>query len=666
MNSTSLSDLDVDHASSASVDRFLLEHGIEFSSSSMEEEKETSFSLQLTDSRLERDEPLTLDDFSPMRPTEASAVHPSTSSESAWRPLNSLLAQHGFSPVELVPTATGLLPKMDALYGVVHDLISQLERRGQIIQDLVLDSDINAKKQTKVETSLASSGKHVANVTDALERSQLEVQSLKTQLERASAKADSDQKAYKLQKTKLEQQLKMSEHRVKAKEALVDRLQVKLQQVTDKDAAAKSRTRHVFRDIHMREPRRTSAADVKALELIAMYEHDRDKMEGEIRSLQSQVQELCCDVRDKENVLLRQSSNGLPKHREDAFVERLEAARLEQEQSARKLRQQEALIQDKVAKIDADLRASKQVVADLRDENANLHLEVQSRPSIRDYKATQRRVMLLERQLHDQQVAVTHANTLDDLRQYMGTAELIYRDKQNAKLHLNRLSTLPKEACLEVMQDICRQLDLTDVTLIGPSVAKLISVVHAVPRMEKFIRDVCACVQPSAAIEKVIPTLTKWKQNLDQLESLQAYAAQINAALMKRTYENVEDTHTNDPLSPKEVFLFVNEMNNALASIKEALNLRKSSIVPCCLQTQRNLSAATTASVTSTLQDLRTALQQTPSTRPTNTSESYVVTSKSDIVGVAAVRQQHLTLTKLKQVLGAQSTDELVPRATRY
>ncbi|RHY15612.1 hypothetical protein DYB36_012004, partial [Aphanomyces astaci] len=489
-----------------------------------------------------------------------------------------------------------------------------------------------------------------------------------TQLERASAKADSDQKAYKLQKTKLEQQLKMSEHRVKAKEALVDRLQVKLQQVTDKDAAAKSRTRQVFRDIHMREPRRTSAADVKALELIAMYEHDRDKMEGEIRSLQSQVQELCCDVRDKENVLLRQSSNGLPKHREDAFVERLEAARLEQEQSARKLRQQEALIQDKVAKIDADLRASKQVVADLRDENANLHLEVQSRPSIRDYKATQRRVMLLERQLHDQQVAVTHANTLDDLRQYMGTAELIYRDKQNAKLHLNRLSTLPKEACLEVMQDICRQLDLTDVTLIGPSVAKLISVVHAVPRMEKFIRDVCACVQPSPAIplEKVVPTLTKWKQNLDQLESLQAYAAQINAALMKRTYENVEDTHTNDPLSPKEVFLFVNEMNNALASIKEALNLRKSSIVPCCLQTQRNLSAATTASVTSTLQDLRTALQQTPSTRPTNTSESYVVTSKSDIVGVAAVRQQHLTLTKLKQVLGAQSTDELVPRATRY
>ncbi|KAF0712868.1 hypothetical protein AaE_011936, partial [Aphanomyces astaci] len=217
MNSTSLSDLDVDHTSSASVDRFLLEHGIEFSSSSMEEEKETSFSLQLTDSRLERDEPLTLDDFSPMRPseatqlsnsegrssrdqervaypssvprddttsarapstsipfeqsrdqssagmvasrlstpssrksrrpstasvvhdqgndsnsTEASAVHPSTSSDSAWRPLNSLLAQHGFSPVELVPTVTGLLPKMDALYGVVHDLISQLERRGQV------------------------------------------------------------------------------------------------------------------------------------------------------------------------------------------------------------------------------------------------------------------------------------------------------------------------------------------------------------------------------------------------------------------------------------------------------------------------------------------------------------------------------------------------------
>ncbi|ETV93987.1 hypothetical protein, variant 1 [Aphanomyces invadans] len=631
--------------------------------------------------------------------------------DNEWRPLNTLLAQHGFSPIELIPTSTGVIPKMDALFAVVHDLIVQLERRGQIIQDLVLDSDLHAKKHAKAETHLASHEMKITDVTEALERSQGEVQSLKTELMRATAKLESEQKAFKLQKSKLEQQLKISEHRVKAKEGLLERLQHKFQQVMDKEDVSKTRTREVFRTIQQRDPRKSSAADLKSLELIAMYETEREKMTAEIAQLRSQVQELCCDVRDKENVLLRQTgANGFTQR--DAFVEKLEQARLEQEQSSRQLRHKEAIIQEKVNKIEIELRHSKDIIADLRDENANLILEVQSRPTIRDYKAIQRRVVLLERQLSDQKAAVQDAHTLEDLRKYMGTAELIHRDKVNAKLHLNRLTTLPKEACLDVIQDICRQLDLTDVTLIGPSVAKLISVVQAVPRMEKFIHGVCGCISQNGIVplEIVTSTLTKWKNDLTHLAQLQSFTDKLHAILSRRSHDNVQDiqgpishnralhvveelvafethfsheremyslaiTNVDQPdvlihkmiqhfrhlfgvksmegVFPKinEVFLFVNEMNNALASIKESLGL------------------ARTVSVAHALNELRTALQKmTDPKRPPlapDTHESYVVTGKSDVVGVAAVRQQHVTLTKLKQVLGAQTIDELVPRATR-
>ncbi|RHY30024.1 hypothetical protein DYB32_004678 [Aphanomyces invadans] len=514
---------------------------------------------------------------------------------------------------------------MDALFAVVHDLIVQLERRGQIIQDLVLDSDLHAKKHAKAETHLASHEKKITDVTEALERSQGEVQSLKTELLRATAKLESEQKAFKLQKSKLEQQLKISEHRVKAKEGLLERLQHKFQQVMDKEDVSKTRTREVFRTIQQRDPRKSSAADLKSLELIAMYETEREKMTAEIAQLRSQVQELCCDVRDKENVLLRQTgANGFTQR--DAFVEKLEQARLEQEQSSRQLRHKEAIIQEKVNKIEIELRHSKDIIADLRDENANLILEVQSRPTIRDYKAIQRRVVLLERQLSDQKAAVHDAHTLEDLRKYMGTAELIHRDKVNAKLHLNRLTTLPKEACLDVRA----------IAMESPaSSPSLPSALHVVEELVAF--------ETHFSHEREMYSLAM--TNVDVYEQ--------GERIMIQHFRHLFGVKSMEGVFPKinEVFLFVNEMNNALASIKESLGL------------------ASNVSVAHALNELRTALQKmTDPKRPPlapDTHESYVVTGKSDVVGVAAVRQQHVTLTKLKQVLGAQTIDELVPRATK-
>ncbi|KAF0702998.1 Aste57867_7718 [Aphanomyces stellatus] len=540
-----------------------------------------------------------------------------------------------------------------------------------------------------------------------LQRAQCEIDSLKVEIKNMSAKSDIDQKSFKIQKSKLEQQIKISEHRVKAKEILLDRLQQKFQQQVDKDECSKSKNKEIFRKIQQRDPKKANAADLKSMEIIGMYENERRKMHGEINLLRNQVQELCCEVRDKENMLARQHGDKkIVNH--DAFVDRLEKARFEQETASRQLRQKESLIQEKIKQIEGELRQSKEVILQLREENANLHLEVESRPTIRDYKATQRRLLLLERQLSDQKLAMNEATDIEELRKYVGTAELIRRDKSNAKLQLNRLSTLPKDTCVEIIQDICRQLELTDVTLIGPSLSKMISVVQAVPRMEKIIRETCRCLSTASIIplEKIIPTLCEWKRNLAELENLQKYAADSIQVLSTRSqsidsmagpishkraiqiikelvefeshfmeerelyqlamdnaqkhpdilvnrmvqhFRHLFGVKTMEGVFPKinEVFLYVNEMNNALGTIKSALGL------------------ASDISVTNSLNALKHALENVGSRPKKIESVNYVVTKDDEVAGGAQVRQQHMILKKLKHEMGAQSIEELIPRTKR-
>jgi len=66
----------------------------------------------------------------------------------------------------------------------------------------------------------------------------------------------------------------------------------------------------------------------------------------------------------------------------------------------------------------------------------------------------------------------------------MGTRELMRRDKDIRRLELHRIDHLPAQICKELLQDVCRELDLTDVSMVVPSVHKMAKVVMAVPAME--------------------------------------------------------------------------------------------------------------------------------------------------------------------------------------
>lgn len=346
-------------------------------------------------------------------------------------------------------------------------------------------------------------------------------------------------------------------------------MQQKVQQQVDKENLAKTRERQVFRQLQDRDPRRANARDNQSLETIRIFESQREQLHEEIEVLKSQVASLNAELRDKENFISRKaasehsvpvweegdnldalphnqrlaSSHGRMPRRgppssvasDDMIYEQLEAARREQELAATKLRHREAAMIKRVNIIEQDLVTARETIAELKEENANLVLEAESRPSIRDYRLCQRRIHQLERQLSDSKLALEEAHDLNDLRKYMSTQELVERDRLNHRLQLNRLSALPRETALEVVQEVCRILHLTDITLIAPSLQKLCNVVVAVPRMEKFIRDVCGFVflhsnddvaaknmgSAHFELEQVIPTLQKWMSERQRLHALE-------------------------------------------------------------------------------------------------------------------------------------------------
>ncbi|OQR97250.1 hypothetical protein ACHHYP_12345 [Achlya hypogyna] len=634
-------------------------------------------------------------------PLRTSPVHQSPTPpavDAEWAPLNTLLLQHGLPRVHLAPVvADTVAPDAASLCSVVHEII---------IQDLVLDATRNTKEQVKSETNLELLEKKIAELTAALASASQDTKQLQRERDELKAKAEQDGRAWKAARTKLEQQVRVSEHRVKAKELLIDRMQLKLQQQLDKDELAKSRDRSVFQKLQQRQPRKTSAADLKHLEIIRVFETERAAMADEIAGLQRQVHELCADLRAKENA--SPAAGAAP---ESALRDRFEAARREQERAAAALREREARIQDKMGAIEAELGRAQASVRELQEENANLHLEVQARPTILAYKQMQRRAATLERELAAQQLAVDEATDLAALRKRTGTAALVQRDRLNATLGLNRLNALPRETAIEVVKETCRELGLSDAMLITLSVRKLCAVVAAVPRLEAFVKDVSACV--GEPLERVVPRLQAMRQELAEMAQLQAFRRDVLARLAQRcrvlsaagdnqaqdgggvdlrralatvdelvefethflqekemyahALQNVEsrpDVLVNkmvqhfrhlfgvksmEGVFPKinEVYLFVNKMNAALEELKAVLGLPP------------------TTSVAATLDALKQSAPTVP--RPQKLEpDNYVVDRRApDIAGLQQVRRHCLIIKELREELGATTDDEIVPRTKR-
>ena len=160
----------------------------------------------------------------------------------------------------------------------------------------------------------------------------------------------------------------------------------------------------------------------------------------------------------------------------------------------------EASFARKFAKLESKLSECKAALRNAQDENTNILLELNSRPTVKQYKHAQRRIDELERKLYAAVEAAREAGDVRELRRQAGTKELISADKANHRLRLERLDAVPREVTKEILKQACRELEISDATLIAPCIRKMSKAMLLLPRLEGFVNNVCTFVLSRASV----------------------------------------------------------------------------------------------------------------------------------------------------------------------
>lgn len=135
---------------------------------------------------------------------------------------------------------------------------------------------------------------------------------------------------------------------------------------------------------------------------------------------------------------------------------------------------------------DEMLNAFRVRASELHEEIENLRLQLDSRPTVRQWTQAQRERESLEERLHDLILLRGESSEIAMWRKHLSTSDRIKVDRRNHELGLWLLDSLPKTTMKEVLQAVCRELDITEISEIQPSLVKLKAVVKAVPRMERY------------------------------------------------------------------------------------------------------------------------------------------------------------------------------------
>lgn len=193
-----------------------------------------------------------------------------------------------------------------------------------------------------------------------------------------------------------------------------------------------------------------------------------------------------------------------------------------------------------VAELQEDNRHLKEKNSDLSRSVENLRLELGSRPTIKEFKEKIKEINELESQLRDVIVMRKESDEMKSWNKHLSTREKISIDKKNYELKLWLLESLPKTVMKEVLQGVCRELELNDVSEIVEAIKKLKLVIKTVPRMERFISSICNFVFERSTpthdegdvihrpiMEDVLPILKKWWKTCQEAVQLKRFQEEV-------------------------------------------------------------------------------------------------------------------------------------------
>jgi len=519
-----------------------------------------------------------------------------------WAKLNKVLSRAGFNSV---PIQDNGLPDPIALLGEIRDMVSQFDRRGLVIEEFTIRDLSTHQQDSKIEAEILEaqqSNKRLQRRVNELEN----MDTLAKESKRDALKGNAfDHKQLVTQINQLQQKLQMSEHRVKAKEAVLERLQAKLESEASKNTKYKDKSRDLFKELNQRIPNPTSNNDQKLVGAIRSFEREREVMEQQVQSLKIQVEKQNSELQMRDNILNGSKVQDLAAREHEI---QLKSKRFDEERSQASsiMNEHEELIAEKLSQVEERFLNACADIKGHQEQIENLKLELSSRPTMRDWKATQRQISKLETQLQaaieaieDVDIESARQNNIfvkkdnqrlnsrekvellanralreqHDRVKITDTAELIRRDKVSHRLGLSKLTTLPKSAAHSILLEICRILEIGDADLIVPAIQKMCFVIRSTPRMETFIQQVINFVgmhSPDATFNA-----------LNNKEALEKVMPQLRTWVEEKRYVNQMDRFKEDILeeiSRTENFAGIESNQDILKCIRELVALEKSVI----------------------------------------------------------------------------------------
>ncbi len=189
-----------------------------------------------------------------------------------------------------------------------------------------------------------------------------------------------------------------------------------------------------------------------------------------------------------------------------------------------KLEQRGDAADAKLAELEAKLRDKVIALENVKDE-------LFQRPSVAEFRERGYRIEELELKLAERVTKTREAYNVNRLRKHYDTKELIQRDKENARLGLKIIDSLPLHTLREVTREACRQLGVSDIGEIGPSIAKLTKVVLAVPRLSDFASKICTSVLQGMSEEGV--ALNRSRESLESVVKEVQKLSEVHRAVIE-------------------------------------------------------------------------------------------------------------------------------------
>ena len=475
----------------------------------------------------------------------------------SYTKINNILKERGYDPITFLQSDIRIDNKTISIYsldvwaesilGAFNEMVERLYNHQNAIQS----ASMSMKKGVVSAAALKSRVEDLQQKLYESEKKEKKLSAKVIELEESRdlkvKKNRFDENDSKKIIKNLELQLSESERRVRQRDIEIERMREKLRMLSnkEKDIAAKhNSTLSSYKQFSVSKSKSPQSPDKSKRptpsDIIEALEAQRTKLQLRILELEEQVQSMSKSLKelgykktpipnsDEEDIDIENVEN-VSHTNSKVFLSKIEHLKSRQEELTSHYQNLKNQFDEQV-----DLNQKlQQEMKEYSDENENLKLELESRPTAKKLKQKELEIENLESKLHDLIMLRGETAEIEGWRKHLQTSERIKIDKRNHELGLWLIEALPKTVMKETLQSVCRELDVSEISELQPSLSKLKAAVRVIPRMENFITSICEFVFNNdvttkniiskPTIDDVIPIIKKWCSKSSECEDLQKF-----------------------------------------------------------------------------------------------------------------------------------------------